>query len=416
MTTFPAHFLWGVATAGHQSEGDNRGSDTWFAEHVTPTVFREPSGRACNSFELWREDVDLAAGLGLNAYRFSVEWARVEPAPGAFASAAIDHYQAITDYCLERGLAPVVTFNHFTSPHWFAARGGWLADDAPDMFAHYCERIASAFGDRIAYALTLNEPNLPKLLSWSGLPDFVRDLERATLDAAGRAAGVARYRLSNVVLAEEMDAIADGMTNGHRAAREAIRAIRGDLPVGFSLAVVDDRVVGDDATVRDRKRAEVYGRWLDLAREDQFIGVQNYEYASYDAHGAVGQPDAELFASVDSASLAGVARYVASATGVPVFVTEHGMATPDDARRCVFLEDSLSALAGVVRDGVPLIGYCHWTLLDNFEWIFGYGPKLGLFAVDAATFRRIPKPSAQRYAAFVRSTVSVTPAETGSAS
>src|SRR6185312_2260119 len=118
------------------------------------------------------------------------------------------------------------------------------------------------FGDRIAAGVTLNEPNLPRLLTWMAIPDFVRDLERATLVAAGEAAGVPRYRLANVMVPEEMDAMGDGMTAGHRAAREAIKARRPDLPVGFTLAMVDDQVTGDDPSMRDRKRAEVYGRWL----------------------------------------------------------------------------------------------------------------------------------------------------------
>ena len=135
---------------------------------------------------------------------------------------------------LERGLAPVVTFNHFTAPHWFAMRGGWLDADAPLRFARYCDRVMARFGDRIAYAVTLNEPNLARLLTWIDLPDVVRELERATLAAASEAAGVDRYRLANVMLPEEMDAMADGMTAGHLAAKEAIKARRADLPVGLS--------------------------------------------------------------------------------------------------------------------------------------------------------------------------------------
>src|SRR5690349_9913461 len=243
---FPAGFRWGVATAGHQIEGDNTASDTWFAENVRPTVFREPSGRACNSYELWRTDVDLAAGLSLNTYRFSVEWARVEPREGHFDPGALDHYAAIVDHALERGLAPVVTFNHMTSPHWFAARGGWLDAIAPDLFARYCDRVMAAFGDRIAVAVTLNEPNLPHLLTWMDVPDFVRDLERSTLEAAGKAAGVARYRLANVMIPEEFDAMAAGMEAGHLAARSAIKARRSSLPVGFSLARSEERRVGKE--------------------------------------------------------------------------------------------------------------------------------------------------------------------------
>ena len=123
---FPTNFLWGVATSGHQTEGDNVDSDTWFLEQQTPSIFQEPSGKACNSWERWEDDVRLVADLGLNAYRYSVEWARIEPRQGEFSDEAIAHYTALTDRCVELGIQPVVTFSHFTSPHWFAMRGSWL--------------------------------------------------------------------------------------------------------------------------------------------------------------------------------------------------------------------------------------------------------------------------------------------------
>lgn len=406
MRTFPDDFLWGVASAGHQNEGNNTTSDTWFAEHVQPSVFREPSGQACNGYELWREDVDLAAGMGLNAYRFSVEWARVEPVEGEFSAEALDHYAAVVDRCLERGMAPVVTFNHFTSPHWFAKRGGWLDPGAPEAFGRYCDQVMAAFGERIALAVTLNEPNLTRLLQWVAMPAFVAELERQTLAAASTAAGVPRYRLGNVMLPEEMDAMADGLAAGHRAARRAIKARRPELPVGFSLAIVDDQVVGDDASVRDRKRDEVYRRWLELAREDDFLGVQNYERAYYDGTGEVdpsGAPKGEgVFSGIDPQSLGSCVRYAHEVAGVPVLVTEHGMSTRDDEPRAAFLEPSLVGLLDAVTDGVPVLGYCHWTLMDNFEWIFGYDFQLGLHSVDRTTFVRTAKPSAGVYSAVVR--------------
>jgi beta-glucosidase len=404
--SFPDGFLWGVAGAGHQVEGDNTLSDTWFAELVTPTVFAEPSGKACNSYELWREDIALAEAMGLDAYRFSVEWARVEPEEGRFDEAELGHYEAVVDECLARGLAPVVTYNHFTAPHWFAARGSWLDPAAPELFARYCTAVTERFGDRIAYAVTLNEPNLTRLLSWIDLPAFIRDAERATLEAATQKAGVERYRLANVMLPEEMDAFADGMTAKHVAARAAIKAVRPDLPVGLSLAVVDDVVDGDDASVRDRKRAEVYERWLELAREDDFVGVQNYERIPYDGHGAVPPPAGaevnQMGSAIEPLSLGGAVRYAHEATGVPVLVTEHGMSTADDRQRAAFIEPSLAGLLDVVEDGVPVLGYLHWTLLDNFEWVFGYGHQLGLHEVDRQTFERTPKPSAGVYAGFVK--------------
>ena len=407
--SFPVGFLWGVAGSGHQVEGDNTGSDTWFAETVQPSVFRERSGKACDSWHRWREDIALAAGMGLSAYRFSVEWARVEPEVGSFSTAALDHYAAIVDECLARGLAPVVTVNHFTCPHWFARRGSWLHPDAPAVFARYSETVLRRVGDRVAYAVTLNEPNLPRLLSWMDLPAQVRDLERATLAAASTAAGVPAYRLANVVLPEEMDAMADGLAAGHLAARAAIKSVRADLPVGFSLAVMDDVVVGDDPSVRDRKRVECYQRWLELARDDDYLGIQNYERIPFNGLGAIpppaGAPVNQMGSAVEPASLAGAVRYAHSVATVPILVTEHGIATQDDTIRAGFLEPALAELSGVVDDGVPVLGYLHWTLLDNFEWIFGYDFRYGLHSVDRDTYERTPKPSAAVYAALVASAV-----------
>ena len=219
-------FLWGAATAGHQIEGNNSNSDTWFLELVDPTPFKEPSGAACNSYELWEDDLALLTGMGLNAYRFSVEWARIEPTPGEFDTAALDHYERIVDGCLERGLAPIVTYNHFTCPSWFAAQGGFFDAAAPERFATYCARVTEAFGDRIAYGVTLNEPQLHRLLEWIPLPDFVYDLNRASLEAASRAAGVDRYRMANVWIPAESQALEDGLAAGHAAgARRSSRCV-----------------------------------------------------------------------------------------------------------------------------------------------------------------------------------------------
>jgi beta-glucosidase len=404
---FPSDFLWGVSHAGHQVEGDNTDSDTWFVENVTPTLFAEPSGKAANNWELWREDIDLAKEMGLNAYRFSVEWSRVEPVAGQFSGAALDHYEAAVDRCVELGLAPVVTLNHFTCPHWFAKRGGWLDRESAELFARYCDRVAERFGDRIAYAVTLNEPNLGHLLLSLDLPDGIVDLARAMFAAASEAAGVPSYRLANIIAPEEIQGFADGMTAGHRAARAALKARRADLPVGFSLAIMDDVAVGDDTSARDRKRAEVYQHWLELARGDDFIGVQNYAQAYFDGTGSVpppeGTPTGGFGAGLVPVSLAGAVRYAHEVAGVPVLVTEHGMSTADDTLRAAFLAPSLRGLRTAMEEGVPVLGYLHWSLLDNFEWTSGYHEQYGLHAVDRETFARTPKPSAAVYSAIARS-------------
>ena len=254
----------------------------------------------------------------------------------------------------------MVTLNHFTAPHWFAMRSGWLDPEAPALFARYCDKVVERFGDRIAYAVTLNEPNLAHLLTWFPLPDFIKELDRATLAAASEAAGVPAYRLANVALPEEMDALEDGMAAGHVAARAAIKARRPELPVGFSLAIMDDVVVGDDPSVRDRKRAEVYQRWLELARDDDFLGVQNYEQVPFDGNGVVPPPEDAtknlMGTEVEPLSLAGAVRYGHEVAGVPVLVTEHGMGTPDDALRAAFIEPSLRRAARRDRRGRPGAG------------------------------------------------------------
>ncbi|WP_328631425.1 family 1 glycosylhydrolase [Streptomyces sp. NBC_00356] len=404
-TNLPDGFLWGVATAGHQNEGDNTASDTWFLEHTTPSLFREPSGPACRGYEQWESDLDLVAGLGLNAFRFSVEWARVEPEQGVVSTEALDHYERKVDGCLERGLAPLVTFNHFTGPHWFAASGSWTGADAPARFAEQCDRVMARFGDRIAYAVTLNEPNLEQLLQTGGkLPAEAEQLKTLMLAAAARTAGTGTYASANVIPADRQGEFQEAFTRAHRAAREAIKARRGDLPVGVSIAIADEVAAPGGEERRDAKRAAVYDHWLREARDDDFIGVQNYERIVHGPDGEV-RGDGErngMGTAIAPDSLAGAARYAHEVSGVLILVTEHGIQTPEDTQRAAFIPAAIDALATEVQAGTPVLGYCHWTLMDNFEWIFGYGAQLGLHEVDRDTFERRPKPSAKAYADVVR--------------
>ncbi|WP_030868047.1 family 1 glycosylhydrolase [Streptomyces sp. NRRL S-37] len=404
-TSLPDTFLWGVATAGHQNEGDNSASDTWFLEHTTPSLFREPSGPACRGYQRWDTDLDLAAGLGLNAFRFSVEWARVEPERGVVSAEALDHYERKVDGCLERGLAPLVTFSHFTAPHWFAAAGSWTAADAPARFAEQCDRVMARFGDRISHAVTLNEPNLEQLLqAGAKLPAEAEALKTRMLEAAAHAAGSDTYASANVIPAHRQDEFQAAFTRAHRAARDAIKARRADLPVGVSIAIADEVALPGGEERRDAKRAAVYDHWLREARHDDFIGVQNYERIVHGPDGEV-TPAGErngMGTVIEPASLAGAVRYAHEVSGVPVLVTEHGIQTPDDAQRAAFVPAAVEHLAAEVRAGTPVLGYCHWTLMDNFEWIFGYGARLGLHEVDRDTFERRPKPSAKAYAEVVR--------------
>ena len=401
---FPTGFLWGASTAGHQVEGNNTTSDLWFLENQQPTIFAQPSGDATNSFLLWEQDLDLVRSMGLNSYRFSVEWARIEPEKGQFSQAMLDHYRRIVDGCRARGLTPLVTYSHFTAPRWFSAQGGWTNAESADLYARYAERVTRALGNAIHSVITFNEPNILLLLR-SALPQQVWDLQKLTLDTAARRLGVEHFVSANVAALEDLPALQAGLAAAHVAGKAAIKAVRGDLPVGLSLAMFDDQAVGRHS-IRDRMRQEIYGDWLRLARNDDFIGVQNYERAVWDDKGKLPPPAGAVLnwsgSEVWPASLAGAVRYAHEATGVPILVSEHGVGSDDDRVRANLIPAALAGLKQVIDDGVPVIGYCHWSLLDNYEWIFGYRPKFGLATVDPQSFARQAKPSAAVYGAIAR--------------
>lgn len=405
---FPDGFLWGAATAAYQVEGNNVNSDVWAMEHARPTVYAEPSGDAANSFALWPVDMDLVKRLGLNSYRFSLEWARIEPARGQFSLAMLDHYKAMIEGCRARGLTPVVTFNHFTTPIWFAAQGGWSNPESPALFARFCERAARHLAAGIGYATTLNEPNLSGVLDLVLPGDIGKrllDADKAMQAAAAREHGVARFLPGNPLYVADPQAVQAHLIAGHKAGRDAIKAVRPDLPVGVSLAIIDDQASGAHS-LRDAMRDKLYRPWLEAARGNDFVGVQNYERTIWDDKGRLPPPAGaeanDAGAEIYPPSLADVVRYAHEVSGVPVMLTEHGVNAADDNKRVRLIPAALTELKRAIDDGVPVLGYMHWSLIDNYEWVFGYGPKFGLCTLDRTTFERTPKPSATLLGAIAR--------------
>lgn len=403
---FPKGFLWGAAIAGHQAEGDNVNSDAWLLENLKPTVFREPSGSAVDHYRLYEQDIAMLASFGLNTFRFSIEWARVEPEQGMFSVAAIEHYRDVLNACRKHKVAAMVTFNHFITPRWFAGLGGWEAPGAPELFARYCSKVATALGSLMTCATTLNEPNLAKFLF--GIPGPLSGMkdtpdERAMLAAAGQRMGTGRF--SSWIFGD-MDRIEMGMLEGHRQAYQAIKAACPSLPVGLSLAIHDDQAVGDPF-MRDRKRTMAYMPWfLAVSSHGDFIGVQTYSRARIGPEGLLPPPaGARMTDSGEEfypQALEAAIRHTREHVKVPIYVTENGIATMDDKVREEYINTAVQSVANCLKDGIDVRGYVHWSLLDNFEWIFGFGPHFGLVAVDRATMRRTPKPSARLLGAYAR--------------
>lgn len=394
----PPHFLWGTATAAHQVEGHNVHSDCWALEHAAPSLFLEPSGDAADHYHRYAEDIAIVATLGFNAYRFSVEWARVEPERGHVSDAALDHYRRMADACLARGITPVVTLHHFTQPHWLARRGGFAAPDFPALFAEQAARVVRAL-DGIALVCTINELNLPAMAA----PYFQARATAEQRAAAERALGAP---LSSFFLYADAEAIFGNGLAAHRAAREAIRAERAGLAVGMTLAIHEEAAEPGAEAVRDRRRETWYAPFLDAAIEDDFVGVQTYSRMTSRADGSVGIAAGGVPTTMGwedrPEAIGAVCEWVASRWKVPIIVTENGYVGEDDARRAAFIEAAVVGVRQAMASGADVRGYFYWSLLDNFEWMLGYAQKFGLVAVEGSARKRRIKSSARIMASLDR--------------
>lgn len=386
-------FLWGAATSGYQTEGNSTNADIWLLEQVNGTIFKEHSGSADDFYACYRQDIALAASLGLNSFRFSIEWSRIEPEQGTISHEAIAHYQDMLRACHENNLAPCVTYSHFACPRWFAASGGWESPDAADHFLRYCELSSRSFGHLISVASVFNEPNLHKLILHANpLSD------RAKTTMLAQAARACHSPTFSYYLSGDPQRVEAAMISAWRRAYDVIRSGPGQYPLGLTLAMTDDQAIGDPAA-RDLKRAEIYDAWLYACREKgDFIGVQVYTRSLTGPHGTVPPPAGSHSTTMGwefyPECVEEACRYAASVSQRPVIVTENGVATDDDSERQDYIRRAITSLERAVADGIDIRGYYHWSFLDSFEWAAGYRPRMGLISVDPKTKKRTPKPSA----------------------
>jgi beta-glucosidase len=388
--TFPSGFVWGTATSAHQTEGGNSNTDWWEFEHAGRTRSGESSGDACDSWHRWPEDLDLVRDLGLGAYRFSVEWARIEPAPGEWSRAALDHYRRMAAGCRERGLVPFVTLHHFVLPLWLAREGGWENLAMPERFAAYCATTAEALAaEGVEMFATINEPNAYAAVGW--------------ID--GRfPPGKTDYGLCWSVM--------ENQRASHRRAVEAIRAAAPSAKVGLTLSMADyqaDPEGGEPAEhMAAAARQFMEDAYLDALVGDDYLGVQVYTRTVMGPSGPVEPaPDAQLTqmgTEVWPEALGAVLSRVADYTGgsLPMYVTENGLGTDDDDERIDYVTRALRGVHSAIANGADVRGYFYWSLLDNFEWDDGFAKTFGLVSVDRMTFARSLKPSAKWFGDVAR--------------
>ncbi|HEY0216596.1 MAG TPA: family 1 glycosylhydrolase [Cellulomonas sp.] len=372
---FPEGFLWGASTAAHQIEGNNVNTDWWVHEHRPGTVIAEPSGDAADSYHRYPEDMALLASTGLDSYRFSIEWARIEPEQGFVSRAELAHYRRMVDTARENGLTPVVTLHHFTHPRWFSQLGGWHNPDAPDLFARFTEIALPVLGDDVEWVCTINEPNMLAMTVIEAGPEMV----------ASR-------------LPAPDPKITDALIEAHHRSREVLGQLS-QVRSGWSVATQAFQAMpgAEEAT-----KAYGYPRedvFLDAAAGDDWIGVQAYLRTFIDADGrpvpVAGDVETTLtgWEYFPPALGIGVRNAWERTGGVPIVVTENGLATQDDPRRIDYTHDALVGLHDAMADGIDVRGYLHWSALDNYEW-GSYTPTFGLIGWDPETFERTVKPSA----------------------
>ena len=379
---FPGGFTWGTATAAHQIEGGNVNNDWWAFEHAAGSVCAEPSGDACDSWERWEEDVDLVAVLGMDNYRFSVEWSRIEPADGEISHAALAHYHRLCEAVRARGIDPVVTFHHFTTPRWLTDQGGWESAVAIERFARFCTIVANALGDVMSRACTINEPNIVATMGW-----------HAGLFPPGK---------NDVALSRR---VAGHFVDAHRAAVEAIRSAAPGVPVGLTLSMTDYQLAPGGEAKLESIRSHAEDVFLDATKGDDFVGIQTYTRQLIGPQGWAGYeegvPVLDMGYEFYPAALANCLRRAWNYTegSLPLLVTENGIGTKDDEQRIEYVRQALAGVLDAIDEGIDVRGYTYWSLLDNFEWALGYRPRFGIVGVDRSTFARTPKPSARWLAA-----------------
>jgi len=383
---FPQGFDWGTATAAHQIEGANVNNDWWAWEHTPGSPCAESSGDACDSWQRGFDDVAVVADLGLTSYRFSIEWSRIEPAEGEWSRAALLHYRRIGEALLERDITPVVTFHHFTTPQWLAARGGWSEPSTADAFARFCDVAARELAPVLGRACTINEPNMVAFMAY----------EFGTFPPGHTDADEARR-------------VDDVFADAHRRAVDAIKQHAPDVPVGLTVAMMDYQAAeGGEAACAAARATEDH--YLDAAAGDDFIGIQTYSRMLMGPNGWLGpQPGVPvvetMFYEFWPEALEATLRRAWERTHgrSRLYVTENGLAADDDEDRIRYVQRALEGVLRCLDDGIDVGGYTYWSLLDNFEWAFGYTPRFGLVEVDRTTFERRPKESARWLRAIAQS-------------
>ena len=424
---YPEGFLWGAASASAQVEG------AWNEGGKCPSIWDVAEGHvrggddchvACDHYHRYREDVALMKELGLKAYRFSVSWCRVMPEDGRVNREGLAFYSDLVDALLAAGIEPMVTLYHWDMPLWMHEMGGWGTEEIVGRFLEYARAVVEALSDRVRWWMPFNEPqcflglgyltgiHAPFLKNTPGFERYVRSF----LLAHGRTVRMIRETAKLPPKIGAVMAIGTYVPDGPEpedieAARE--RTFGPGRGEDWNSLYLDPIALG---TPSPRMENHLSEEDLAICSEPiDFVGLNVYQPSNPDVdpgrYHAERFPKTMLGWSVDGRCLYWSIRFFRERYRLPVMVTENGMARPDtvspdghvhDPERIRFLEEYLGDMRRAVEEGIPVLGYLHWSILDNFEWAEGYGPRFGLVHVDYDTQKRTVKDSALFYADYIR--------------
>ncbi len=406
---FPKRFLWGAATAAHQVEGSNHNQWTvWELENAKAKAAQ--AGYYLNDYESWdkikdqakdpnnyvsdvladhynryEEDFDLLAKMNMNAYRFSVEWSRIEPEEGVWDAEAVMHYKDYANRLKKRNIEPIVTLFHFTLPVWFAEKGGFTKRSNVKYFTRFTEKIISELGTSVRLIITINEPEVYAAESYyqQTWPPAVRD----------------RYKWWRVV---------NNLAYAHRQSAKAIHRLNRRYKV--SIAKNSNFFYPGDNAWLSRLSAAVMQYAQDdyfikkVIKQCDFLGV-NYYFSNRVYGYRIHNPDqklSDLNWDLHPADIQYVLERLHSKYKIPIIITENGLADADDIQRQWWITQTLIGMQKAIANGVQLQGYLHWSLMDNFEWANGKWPRFGLAAVDYTTGERTLRPSARWFGRIIK--------------
>ncbi|MCX7713272.1 MAG: family 1 glycosylhydrolase [Chthoniobacterales bacterium] len=441
---FPKQFTWGAATSACQIEGGvlagGRTFSIWdhYCQWQPEKILNEDScHEATDHFHRFSEDLDLLQQIGVNAYRFSISWSRIFPnfCP-TVNSEGLDFYERLVDECLRRGIQPWVTLYHWDLPLWLHYRGGWLNPSAPELFQEFASAVAKRLGDRVIHWMTFNEPQCfigKGLYEGEHAPFFRLPLRDALLAAMSvirahelATEAIRRCSASSSGVKVKIGFVTVGIvsvpaTEGEAdvAAAEEDTFLLGENPLWSASLYLDPIFLGRIPEELPQRFGNVLPDWIErmlpLTQCTDFLGLNLYtakrvcagkERGAMKVLSPPGSATTNIGWEVVPECMYWGPKFYYQRYKVPIIITENGMAAHDwpsvdgkvyDPQRVAFLREYLLQLSGCINDGVPVEGYFHWSLLDNFEWAMGYRMRFGLIYVDYSTQKRIPKESASFY-------------------